>query len=111
MSDSVLPTQDPDVQDSKFFAAVGYFSFLCFVPLVLKKQSKFAQFHGKQALVLFIMEAAAGILSMVPVVGDLVSSFAFVVFGILSIVAILKVLMGECCEMPVVHDIASRVTL
>lgn len=111
MTDSVVPTQDPDIQDAKFFAAMGYFSFLCFVPLVLKKQNKFAQFHGKQALVLFIMEAAAGILSWVPVVGDLVSRFSFVVFGILSIVAILKVLMGEYWEMPVIHDIASRVTL
>lgn len=111
MTDSVIPTQDPDIQDAKFFAAMGYFSFLCFVPLVLKKESKFAQFHGKQALVLFIMESAAGILSLVPVVGDLVSRFAFVVFGILSIVAILKVLMGECWEMPVIHDIANRVTL
>ncbi len=111
MSDSVIPTQDPDVQDSKFFAAMGYFSFLCFVPLLLKKGSKFAQFHGKQALVLFIMESAAGILSMVPVLGDLVSRFAFVVFGILSLVGVLKVLMSEYWEMPVIHDISSRITL
>lgn len=111
MTDSVIPAQDPDVQDSKFFAAVGYFSFLCFVPLFLKKQSKFAQFHGKQALVLFILEAAAGIVGMVPVLGDLVSNFAFVVFGLLSLVAVLKVLMGEYWEMPVIYDISNRITL
>ncbi len=111
MSESVIPTQDPDIQDAKFFAAMGYFSFLCFVPLLLKKDSKFAQFHGKQALVLFIMESAAGILSMVPFLGDLVSRFAFVVFGILSLVGVLKVLMGEYWEMPVIHDISNRIVL
>ena len=111
MTDSVVPTHDPEIQDAKFFAAIGYFSFLCFVPLLLKKENKFAQFHGKQALVLFIMEAAAGILSMVPVLGDLISHFAFVVFGILSLVAVLKVLMGEFWEMPVIYDISNRITL
>ncbi len=105
------PAQDPDIQDAKFFSAMGYFSFLCFVPLILKKESKFAQFHGKQALVLFIMEVAAGILSMVPVVGELVSRFAFVVFGILSLLGIVKVLMNEYWEMPVVSEISQRITL
>ena len=102
---------DPEVQDAKFFAAVGYLSILCFVPLLLKKENKFAQFHGKQALVLFIMEIAASILGMVPALGDLVSRFAFVVFGIFSLVGIVKVLMGEYWEMPVVHDISTRVSL
>jgi len=54
--------QDAEVQDAKFFAAVGYINILCFVPLFLKKDNKFAQFHGKQALVLFILEIAASIL-------------------------------------------------
>ena len=57
-----MAQKDPEVQDGQFFAAVGYLSFLCFVPLALKKGNKFAQFHGKQALVLFILELAAGIL-------------------------------------------------
>ncbi len=81
--------QDPAIQDAKFFAAVGYLNVLCFVPLFLKKENKFAQFHGKQALVLFILEVAAGIVSIVPAIGDLVSRFAFVVFGILSLIGII----------------------
>ena len=109
--DSSGQIQDPDVQDGKFFAAIGYLSVLCFVPLSLKKDNQFAQFHGKQALVLFIFEIAAGILKMVPALGDLVFSVAFVVFGILSLVAIVKVLMGERWEMPVVYEISNKITL
>ena len=101
--------QDPDIQDSKFFAAIGYINVLCFVPLFLKKNSKFAQFHGKQALVLFILEVAAGIIGAVPAIGDLISRFAFVVFGMLALVGILKVLMDEYWEMPVIYEISTRI--
>lgn len=103
--------QDPDIQDAKFFAAVGYLNVLCFVPLYLKKGNKFAQYHGKQALVLFILEIAAGIISIVPAVGDLISRFAFVIFGLLSLVGIIKVLMEEYWEMPVVYEISTRINL
>ena len=57
---------DPVIQEGKFFAAIGYLSVLCFVPILLKKNNQFAQFHGRQALVLFIFEIAAGILKVVP---------------------------------------------
>ena len=103
--------QGPEIQDAKFFAAIGYLNILCFVPLVLKKGNKFAQFHGKQALVLFILEIAAGILKVVPVLGDLMFTVAFVVFGILSLIGIVKVLMGECWEMPVIYEVSNRITL
>src|SRR2546425_549984 len=103
--------QEPEIQDAKFFAAIGYISVLCFVPLVLKKDNKFAQFHGKQALVLFILEIAASILKVVPALGDLVFTVGFVVFGILSLVGIMKVLMGEYWEMPVIYEISNRISL
>ncbi|MBN1687844.1 MAG: hypothetical protein JW893_01955 [Candidatus Omnitrophica bacterium] len=109
--DASAPQSDPEIQDAKFFAAIGYFNVLCFVPLLLKKQNKFAQFHGKQALVLFILEIAAAILKVVPILGDLVFTVAFVVLGILSLVGILKVLMGEYWEMPVVYEISTRISM
>ena len=102
--------KDPEVRDAQFFAAIGYLSFLCFVPLVLKKENKFAVFHGKQALVLFILELAAAILKVVPALGDLVFTLSFVVFGILSLIGIVKVLMGEKWEIPVIHEIAEKIT-
>ena len=109
-NERVVAPKDPEVQDAQFFAAIGYLSFLCFVPLTLKKNNKFALFHGKQALVLFILELAAAILKVVPALGDLVFTLSFVVFGILSLIGIVKVLMGERWEIPVVHEIAERIT-
>ena len=106
-----LAPQDPEIQDAKFFAVIGYLNVLCFVPLLLKKNNKFAQFHGKQALVLFILEIAACILKIVPALGDLVFTVAFVVFGILSLIGVMKVLMGEYWEMPVIYEISHRISL
>ena len=111
MNDQPSAPQESEIENSKFFAAVGYLNVLCFVPLLLKKENKFAQFHGKQALVLFILEVAAGILRVVPVLGELVFTVAFVVFGILSLIGIVKVLMGEYWEMPVIYEISNRISL
>ncbi len=111
MNDQVPAPQDSETETAKFFAAIGYLNILCFVPLLLKKENKFAQFHGKQALVLFILEVAAGILRVVPVLGELVFTVAFVVFGILSLIGIVKVLMGEYWEMPVIYEISNRISL
>ena len=110
MDERVVTPKDPEVQDAQFFAAIGYLSFLCFVPLALKKENKFALFHGKQALVLFILELAAAILKVVPLMGELLFTLSFVVFGILSLIGIVKVLMGERWEIPVIHEIAERIT-
>jgi len=104
-------TVDPEAEEGKFFAAVGYIFILCLVPLILKRENKFASFHGKQALVLFILEAAAAIIKVVPMIGPVLATFAFVVFGILSLVGILKVLTGEYWEMPIIHDISKKINL
>lgn len=49
--------QDAEVvpQGEKILAAIGYFSFLCVLPLLLKPESEFCQFHGKQGLAITIV--------------------------------------------------------
>ena len=104
-------TPDSVIQEGKFFAVTGYLFVLCFVPLLLKQDNKFAQFHGRQGLVLFIFEMAAAIVKSIPVIGDVVFSFAYVVLGIASLLGIVRVLMNEYWEMPVVYNIANKITL
>lgn len=47
-------TKPPLSEAEKLLSAVGYISFLCIIPLILKRDSNFAQFHGKQALLLAV---------------------------------------------------------
>ena len=102
---------DLEVLEERFFAALAYLAFLCFVPLLLKKESRFAEFHGKQGLVLFIFEIAAGVLSAIPALGDTLSTPAFVVLSILSMVGVAKALVGESWQIPVIQNLASKMSL
>ena len=107
----VPKTADPVIAEGKFFAGIGYLSVLCFVPLFLKRDNKFAQFHGRQGLILFILEMAASMLVVVPIVGEVVFRLTWLVFGIFSLAGIVKVLMNQYWEMPVIYPISSKVTL
>jgi len=103
-------TIDPVISEGKFFAAIGYISILCFIPLFLKKDNKFAQFHGRQALILFILELAASMLVIIPVVGEVVFRFVWLVLSIFSLAGLIKVLMNEYWEMPIIYPISSKIT-
>ena len=104
-------TVDSVIAEGKFFAAIGYLSILCFVPLFLKRDNKFAQFHGRQGLILFVLEIATAMLVVVPVIGEVIFRLAWLVFGIFSLAGLVKVLMNQYWEMPVVYQISSKVTL
>ena len=102
---------DPEIRAGKLFAAIGYFSFLCFVPLFLNRDNKFAQFHGRQALVLFIFELAASMLKVIPILGEVIVKVAWAGFGILSLIAVVRVLMNEYWELPLISSVARKMTL
>lgn len=102
---------DPAISDGKFFAGIGYFSVLCFVPLFLKRDNSFAQFHGRQGLILFILEIAFSMLKPLPAIGDILFILGWVVLGVFSLIGVVKVLMNEYWQMPVIYSIASKVTL
>lgn len=99
------------VKEGKFFAAIGYFSVLCFVPLFLKRDNTFAQFHGRQGLVLFILEIAISILKAIPFLGEIIYTIGWAILGVFSLIAIAKVLMNEYWKMPAIYSIASKITL
>jgi fumarate reductase subunit D len=103
-------SQSGTIKDGKFFAVIGYFTVLCLVPLLLKRNNEFAQFHGRQALVLFIFELAASMLKVVPVLGDIIFTLAWVTFGLVSLFAVVKVLSNKYWRMPIVFDIANQMT-
>ena len=100
--------EDKEIQEGKIFAVIGYLGILCLVPLLFKKENKFALFHGKQGLVLFLGEVALGIVSVIPFLGWFVGFFGVLIFGILSLIGIVQSLLGNYWKMPVVADIADK---
>lgn len=101
-----------DIEDNKVIAAIGYIGILCLIPLLAKKDSKFAHEHGKQAFVLFIAEIAIWILGMLPLIGwFLIGPIGSLLALIISIVAIVKTLQGEFWEIPLIGKYRKSVSL
>jgi len=103
--------EDQEIIDGKFFAVISYVSFLCVITLVLKKSNKFALYHARQGLVLFVMEVAAFILSIIPLLGWLIGIFGYALFLLVSIWGILQSALGVYCRIPVVSEISDKIVL
>jgi fumarate reductase subunit D len=98
-------------------AALGYLAFLFILPVKLRRDSMFVQFHARQGgvlfglwllalLVLFIVLLATG-------AGGILASILLGVMMLLTglyillvLVGLLKVSLGERYRMPVVADVA-----
>ena len=106
-----MAEEEKEIEEGKVFAVLGYLSILCLVPLLLKKDNKFALFHGKQGLILFIFEVAAGIISLVPFLGWIIGILALIIFPILSVIGIIRSLMGQYWKMPVLGELAEKITI
>ena len=104
-----LQKESQEVLEGKAYAILAYLWILCLVPLILKKDNKFALFHARQGLVLFIGELVMGLVGIIPVLGWLVAFFGTILFGVMSLVGIVQVLQGNFWKMPVAGDIAEKV--
>ncbi|MDO8489179.1 MAG: hypothetical protein Q7S42_03605 [Candidatus Omnitrophota bacterium] len=105
------PQDEQEIRDGKFFAIISYVSFLCIITLILKKSNKFALYHAKQGLVLFVMEVAAFILSIIPLFGWLIGVFGYTLFLLVSLWAIMQSALGIYCNIPIVSKISKEVVI
>ncbi|MCU0678823.1 MAG: hypothetical protein MUC28_00030 [Planctomycetes bacterium] len=96
-----------DIQENKTIAALSYVWILCLVPLLGKRQSKFAQFHAKQGLILFIIELIAAFLVWFPLFGQLL----MLALILISVMGVVKALKGEWWKMPYIYDWSKKINL
>jgi uncharacterized membrane protein len=106
------PSQNPkDVEDNKILAAIGYLGILCLVPLLLKKDSVYAQFHGKQGLVLLIAWVVVNVVAIVPFVGWIAAFFGNILCLAFMVVGIVNSMQGKMKELPIVGEYAKKINL
>ena len=101
--------EDSDIVEGKIFAVIAYLSIFCIIPLVLKKDNTFVLSHGKQGLVIFVAEVAVFIIHII--FGQWFLRLGIFILGILSFIGIIKSLKGEYVRLPVISDIADKITL
>lgn len=109
MSKTRDTSDEKQIIEGKIFAILAYLSLFCIIPLVFKKDNNFVLSHGKQGLVIFIGQVAFFIASIV--FGPGILRLGLFVLGVLSLWGIVEVLQGRYVKMPVISDIADKITL
>lgn len=101
-------------------AALGYIGPLFILPVKLRRDSMFVQFHGRQGGVLFclwlLLSLAlfiTGIFLPVGIVNYLIGVILVLtfVYAVMALIGLLKVALGERYRMPVVADVALMLRL
>lgn len=103
--------EDKDIEENKVIAAIGYIGILCLIPLLAKRESKFAQFHGKQGLVLFIAWIIIWVIGIIPFIGWLIAFFGSIALLVLSIMGIVQTLSGKYWKLPFLAQYAEKIKL
>ncbi len=105
-------TSELKIEDNHVLAAIGYIWLLFLVPLLLKKDDQFCQFHAKQGLVLFILSLIVIILGGIPVLGWLlIMPIGWIVVAILALLGFINALRGREWEMPVLGKYAQKIKI
>ena len=97
------------IMGENVYAILSYLWVLCLIPILLKKENEFVVFHARQGLMLFIVEVGLGILGIIPFLGPIISTIGILVCGLLSLVAIVQVLMGNKWKIPVIAEWAEKI--
>ena len=102
-----------DVDQNKVLAIIGYLGILFLVPLLAAPKSKFAQYHAKQGMVLFIAEVvlyvAAGIITVVTLG---LGSVLYMIVGLASLVwtilGIINAANGQMKPLPLIGGFVDK---
>lgn len=98
---------EQDIATHKYVALLSYFGIFCLVPLFLKPDSPFAQFHAKQGLILAIAFLIGSFVFWIPLIGWA----AFILLVGVDILALYKTFQGMAWKIPVVYELAEKMAL
>ncbi len=89
----------------KLLSALGYVSFFCILPLVLKTESKFCQFHGKQGLVLALIFLCFSWIGLMSNAFLILLKIAYI---LLALAGIVNAIQGQKWKIPVIGEMAKK---
>ncbi len=100
------------IEEGKIYAFFGYWGILFLVPILAKKDNDFAVFHGKQGLVLFVLEIIVSILGSIPYIGWFVIwPLGYIFCGVMAIIGMVQALSGKYWKMPLLGGFAEKIKI
>ena len=100
-----IPVTDGSTKGEKALAAIGYIMFFCILPLILKRKSKFCQYHGKQGLILTILYLFFGIFIFWSVTLTAIIGFTYLVCVVIGIVYSVQ---GKIIKFPLIEKVVDK---
>ncbi len=94
-------------EEGRMAAILAYIPFLCFIPLLNMRESREAQFHARQGVLLFLIELLA-VLFLIDGISDFVFKVVLVLAAALSIAGIIFALQGRNYRLPIIGDLADK---
>ncbi len=98
------------IGEGKAAAILGYIPFMCFVPLVKMRENPFAVKHGKQGLILFIIEIIAAIF-LLPQINFIFWGLVILLCLAAAAAGIFFALQGQDWKIPFIGDLADKIKL
>lgn len=99
--------------DSKLLAFFATFLSIVGFALVIisKKNDKYVTFYAKQSLVIFIIYIIGFAVSMLPLMGKIISPFIYIATIVFWVFSWVYALSGETKKVPFVGDYAQKIKL
>jgi uncharacterized membrane protein len=104
---SPAPDPEEEIIEGKAAAILAYVPFMCFVPLVKMRNNQFALKHGKQGLILFLVEIIA-LIFLLPKISDLFWGFVIILCLGVAITGVLYAVQGKEWKIPYIGDLADK---
>ena len=102
---------EKEVKDGAPFAALSYVGVLWILTFILKKDNRFAIWHARQGIVVFLVFVVGIVAPILPLVGGLINRVSMLVWVVLSIYGIYLSLTGKTTPIPVVSDVAEKLVV
>lgn len=96
------------IEEGKAAAILGYIPFMCFVPLIKMRDNPFAVRHGKQGLILFIVEIVA-VIFLLPKISALIWTAVIVLCLACAVAGIFFAVQGEEWKIPFIGDLGDKI--
>ena len=100
-----------EIRDGAPFAALAYVLFLWIFVFIFRKDNRFAHFHAKQGIALFIVELASMFLPLLPWFGEVLARLGLICCVIASLYGIYAALTGKMVRIPGIGGIAERLVV
>ncbi len=95
---------ESETREHRLYGALAYMWVLCAIPLIMKKDSSYAQFHAKQGLVIVCAWLVLWLLAWLPLLNILIAFPGMVLLLAVNLLALIRAYNGERWKIPYLYD-------